>query len=160
MKIICIKLDLSIIVSASFSNKFMLKDRNYRTHNTEILNLDENKFVYKKNYLWRNRFSEILKSEVCTKWEKWIELKNYELTNSQCKIWEKIMKQYKSSLRSCRQCKLWMIQENFKKWNQIMVGDCLTFPVNQRWFQVLVPCWAVTNACHVEYIGIFGERFW
>ena len=26
----------------------MLKDRNYSTHNTVFLNLDENKFVYKK----------------------------------------------------------------------------------------------------------------
>ena len=43
-----IKLEPSIIVSASFSNKLMLKDRTYRTHNTDILNLDENKFFYKK----------------------------------------------------------------------------------------------------------------
>ena len=32
-------------------------------------------------------------------------------------------------------------------WNQITVGDCLTFPVNQQRFQVLVRCWAATNAC-------------
>ena len=50
-----IKLDLSIIVSVSFSNKLLLKDRNYRTHNTDMLNLDENKVVYKKNDLWRRR---------------------------------------------------------------------------------------------------------
>ena len=37
------------IVSVSFSNKLMLNDWNYRTHNTDLLNLDENKFVYKKN---------------------------------------------------------------------------------------------------------------
>ena len=42
---------------------------------------------------------------------------------------------------------LWMIQENLKKWNQITVGDCLTFPVNLQWFHILVPCWAATNAC-------------
>ena len=29
---------------------------------------------------------------------------------------------------------------DFKKWNRITVGDCLTFPVNQQRFQVLVPC--------------------
>ena len=45
------------------------------------------KFVYKKNYLWRKRFTEILKSEVCTKWEIWRDLKNYELTKSHCKNW-------------------------------------------------------------------------
>ena len=33
---------------SELSNKLALKDRNYRTHNTDILNLDENKFVYEK----------------------------------------------------------------------------------------------------------------
>ena len=32
------------------SNKLMLKDWNYKTHNTDLLNLNENKFVYKKKY--------------------------------------------------------------------------------------------------------------
>ena len=80
-----IKLDLSIVVSVSSSNMLMLKDWNYKTHNTDTLNLDDNKFVYKKNYLWRKRSSETLRSEVCTTWEKWRELKKYELTKSQCK---------------------------------------------------------------------------
>ena len=31
--------------------KLMLKDWNCRAHSTDILNLDENKFVHKKNYL-------------------------------------------------------------------------------------------------------------
>ena len=30
-----------------------------------------------------------------------------------------------------------MIQEKFKTWNQITMGDCLTFPVNEQVFQVL-----------------------
>ena len=55
----------------------------------------------------------------------------------------------------CRKCKntwiLWMIQENFMKWNRIILGDCLTFPVNLQWFQVLVPCWAATNACPLTH---------
>ena len=42
-------MDPSISASVSFSNKLELKDWNYRTLNTDILNLDENKFVYKKN---------------------------------------------------------------------------------------------------------------
>ena len=42
---------LSIIVSMSFSNMLVLRDWNYKTHNTDTVNLDENKFVYKKNYL-------------------------------------------------------------------------------------------------------------
>ena len=46
-----IKLDLSIIASVSHSNMLTLKDWNYKTLNTDTLNLDENKYVYKKNYL-------------------------------------------------------------------------------------------------------------
>ena len=50
--------------------------------------------------------------------------------------------------------------------NQIIVEGCLTFPVNVRWFQVLVPCWAATNACLLTH-GInldyrrtfFGNQF-
>ena len=78
--------NLSIFASVSFSNKLKLKDWNWRTHNTDISNLDEHKFVYKKNYLWRKMFSEILKYEACTRWEKWKELSSsYELMTSQCK---------------------------------------------------------------------------
>ena len=32
----------------------MLKDCNYKTLNTDTLNLDETKFVYKKNYLGKD----------------------------------------------------------------------------------------------------------
>ena len=77
------------------------------------------------------------------------------------------MRRYKSSLLSCRKCKIiWilkMMQDNFKRWNQITVGDCRTFPVILQWFQVLVPCWAATKACLLTH-GIklhYGEkRFW
>ena len=48
----------------------MHKDWNYRTHKTDILNLDEKKLVHKKSHLRRKNFFEILRSEVCMKWEK------------------------------------------------------------------------------------------
>ena len=99
-----IKLDPSIIASLSFSNKVTLKDWSYRTLNTDILSLDGKKFVYNKSYLWRKRFSEIFKSEASTKREKWKQLKNYELTKSQCKNWEKVMRQNIRSLLSNRKC--------------------------------------------------------
>ena len=47
------KWDVSKAVSMSFSNKLVLKDWNYRTPITGMLNLFENKFDYKKNNLWR-----------------------------------------------------------------------------------------------------------
>ena len=37
--------------SVSYSNMFMFRDWNYQTLNTDTLNLDENKYVYKKSYL-------------------------------------------------------------------------------------------------------------
>ena len=55
IKIICsvrhIKLDLSVTASVSFSNKLMLKDWNYRTLNTDILSLHENKYVHPQEEL-------------------------------------------------------------------------------------------------------------
>ena len=53
----------------------------------------------------------------------------------------------------------------FKKWKRITVGDCITVPVNQQRFQVLVPCWAATNACHLthgirlDYCKTFCNQF-
>ena len=83
------------------------------------------------------------------------ELKNYELMNSQHKNEETTMRQCRSSLLSCKKCKirwfLWMILENFQEVNQITVGDCLTFPVSLQWFQVIVPCWAGTNVCPLTH---------
>ena len=50
--------------------------------------------------------------------------------------------------------------------NQIIVEDCLTFPVNLRWFQVLVRCSAATKDCHLihgMHLGlqqdVFGNQF-
>ena len=76
------------------------------------------------------------------------------------KLQEKIMRQYKSALLSCKKCQSWwillVIRENFKKRNQITVEHCLTFPVNLQWFQVLVPCWAATIACLMTH-GIYRD---
>ena len=82
-----IKSDLSIAVSMSFSNKLTLKDWNwnYKIPIMDFLNPEEKKLDYKKNYLWRKKCFERLKYEIFTRWEKWRELKNYELTNSKYK---------------------------------------------------------------------------
>ena len=47
-----IKGDLLTVASMNFSNKLMLKDWNWRTPITDILNLEENSYACKKNYLW------------------------------------------------------------------------------------------------------------
>ena len=104
-----------------------------------MLNLDENKFDNRKNYLWRRKFSEILRSEVCTKWEKWRELKNLQVDEvSGRKLRERSRDNTKAHFPTAVFCKNrwipWTIQENFKMRNQITVGDCLTFPVNLQRF--------------------------
>ena len=53
--------------------RLALQDAQY-----DLLNLDENKIDYKKNCLWKKKFSKILKSEIRTKWEKLRERKNFE----------------------------------------------------------------------------------
>ena len=57
----------SINASVNYNDKRKSKDWRYRTHDTDLLNLDENKFDCKKNYLWKKTFSEIPISEICTK---------------------------------------------------------------------------------------------
>ena len=56
-----------------------------------------------------------------------------------------------------------MILEIFKMWSHIRVEDCLTFPVNLRWFTVF-SCFAQPRqkiaAWHMESIWIIGKRFW
>ena len=111
----------------------MLSDWNCRTPNTDMSNLEESWYDYKKNYLWKKKHFEILRLQVRTRWEKWREVKNYESTSSQYKNYEKVMRQYRGSLHKCRKFKrrwiAWTTLENFKKWNRITVGDSLTFPV-------------------------------
>ena len=62
----------------SFSNKLMLNDWIWRTPITDMLNLDENKLDYKKNKSWKKKLFKKLKFEMCTRWEKWREVRNYE----------------------------------------------------------------------------------
>ena len=60
---------------------------------------------------------------------------------------------------------LWMILENFKMWNRIIVEGCLTLPVNLWWFRVHVPCSTATKiaAWHMQSIwlqeNVFGTQF-
>ena len=56
-----------------------------------------------------------------------------------------------------------MIRENFKKWNQITVGDSLTFPVNQQRHQVHAEPRQALASWHMEYFwmtgNVFGNQF-
>ena len=68
----------SISESVNYNDKRKSKDWRYRTHNVDLLSPDENKFDYKKNCPGKNKFSELRKSEICTKWEKLRERNNNE----------------------------------------------------------------------------------
>ena len=138
---------LNNCISELQQNMHMLKDWNYKTHNTDTLNLDKNKFGYKNNYLWRKRFSEILKyartgrNEESSRTTSWRSLS----AKIERKSWDDTEASSPRNFRKCRKTWiLWMIRDNFKKWNQTAVGDCRTFPVSLQWFQVLVPCSAAT----------------
>ena len=120
-----------------------------------------------KTYLWRKKFSELLRSEVCTKWEKRRELKNYELSKSQCKNKEKIItRHYRSSLASCSTCKsrwiLWMIQENSRSGIKLQWDIVLRFQsiCNDSMFSFHAEPRQTPAFWDKGYIGITGKRFW
>ena len=150
------KWNLLTSVLVSFSNKLMLNDWNWRTPITDTLNLDDTKCDYKKNQLWKKKLFEILKIRSMHEMEEMKRAQELRVDEiSQCKILQKIMRQYKNPLRSCRKFKdrwiLRMIQENFKKWSRITVEFFHTFPVNLQGFQVHALCLAATNACHLTH---------
>ena len=59
--------NLSQSALVNYNDKRKSKDWHYRTHNTDCLNLAENKFDFKKELSMKEKkFSEILKSELCT----------------------------------------------------------------------------------------------
>ena len=59
----------STSASVNYNDKRKSNDWRCGTHNTDFMSPDENEFDYKKNRPGRKKFSEILKSEICTKWD-------------------------------------------------------------------------------------------
>ena len=136
------KLNLSVNVLVSFSNKIHAQRLEIQdTHNTDLLNLDENKFVYKKNIdeersspRYSNpKYARNGRNEDRSRTSSWRRLS--------AKIKRKSSYNAKAHLSRCKK-----MQEEMNSMNDL-VGDCPTFPVSLQWFQVLVPCWAATNAC-------------
>ena len=153
--------NLSICAPVSYNDKRKSKDWHCRTHNTDLLNLEENKFEYKKNYLWRKNFSEIRKSEICTEWEKLWECKNF-----QCKSWKKIARQFKSSLPIASNARtnefyewLWRFSRCGIKlqWKILLLSQSIGSCSKSSWYAKTRQTLATR---HVEYIWITGKRFW
>ena len=99
----------------------------------DILNLEENKLVDKKNHLWRKKLlrdTQIRNIHELAEIKKAQELRVGEFS-VQKKKWHETIQKLTS-----------MNDSGEFRGNQITVGDFLTFPVNQQRFQVLLPCWA------------------
>ena len=152
-----IKLDLSMIVSVSFSNYLVLQDWNYRTHNT-----DKNWISTRTKSSTRRiiisegrRFSEILRSEACTRWENEESSRTASWRLLNTKIERKSWDDTKSHFSVAGNARSDEFHEWFRKLSRSGIEsqweDCLAFPVNLRWSQVLVPCWAATNACNLTH---------
>ena len=117
----------------------------WRTLNTDMLSVDENNLNYKKKAL---RETQIRNTHEMGEMKRAQELRVDEVS-VQTLMESHETKAHFTNAGNARI--LWMTEENFKKWNRITVGECLSFPVNQQRFQVLVPCWAATNACHLTH---------
>ena len=136
-------------------NERRSKTGHHTTYTTDLLYLHDNKFDYKQNCIWKKKFSEILKSEMCTKWEKLTERKNNELTKSQCK---RVRENHETIQKLTSQLQEMQEQMNsmndsgdYKMWNRITAEDCFTFPVNLWWFRVLALCSAATEDCRLTH---------
>ena len=119
-----------MIASLSFSNKLILKDWNYRTLNKDILNLDENKFVYKMNYRARKK---VLRDTQIRSMHELGEMKRaQELRVGEVSV-QKLRENHEPIQKLTSQ--LQEMQEQMNSMSdsgelQITVGDCLTFPVS------------------------------
>ena len=161
-----IKLDLSIIVSVSFSNNLLLKDWNYRTHSTDILSLDEDKFVDKKNYPWRKsslRYSDPKhardggneeSSRTTSWWSLSAKVKRKSRDNTKRCFsvagnarWDEFYEWFKRISRSGIKIQ-WEIVLRFQ-------STC-----NDSKFSFHAEPRQTLASWHMEYIGIKGKRFW
>ena len=56
-----------ISASVNYNHKRKSKHWHYSTRNADLMKPEENKFDHRKNCLRKKKFSEMLKSEICTK---------------------------------------------------------------------------------------------
>ena len=162
-----IKLVLSITVSVSFNNMPMLKDWNCKTLNTDTLNLDENKLVYKKNYLWRKRF---LRDTPIRSMHEMGEMKRAQeriaswssLSAKNARKWDST-KAHLSVAGNARTDEFYewfgrISRSGIKLQREIVLRSQSACNDSKFWFhaeQRQTPA-----SWHMEYIGITGKRFW
>ena len=150
-----IKWDLLTVVSMNFINELMFKDWNWWTFITDMLNLEENKLIYKKSYLRRKKFSEIPKHEVRTNWERWRELMNYELTDD--------TKAHFTNAGNARADEFyewfrWISRSGIESQWEIVLRSQSTSSDSRFLFHA-EPRQTLANL-YIEYVWTTGERFW
>ena len=152
--------NLSRSASVNYYNKRKSKGWHYRTHNTDLLSPDENKFDYKKNCLWRKSSPKYSNpkdarngsSRTMNRW-------------SLCKNAENITRQFSSSFSKCSK-----LQEQMNSLNDS--GD---FQDVESFYSGTLSHVSSFNDCefsrfaqprqkiaawHMESIWISGTRFW
>ena len=145
-------------------NERRSKTEHYRTFKTNLLNLIENKLHCKRKCYERKKFFEIRRFEVCTGKMKGAQVQQVDEFSMEN------LRENHETLPSCSECKnrwsLRTVLEKSRILNQNLVEDCLAFPVNLKWFRVLLRCSAATKDCrfiHGKQSGVqenvFGNLF-
>ena len=122
---------------------------------TDILNLEEQSRLQEE----ASSKEKVLRNRIRSMHEMWEMKRAQELWTD--KVFAKNRRKSRNNSTfhfpsAANKCKnkwiLWVILEILRMWNQIIVGDCHTFPVKQQAFQVLVPCSAAIKDCSL-YMG-------
>ena len=161
------KWNLLTLASVNFSSKFLFKDWNWRTPISRIFWISKRTISTSRRIIYEGK-----RASRNSDTEKTRDGRNEEssrITNRRSlsakiegKSRDNSTAHYPIAAHATNKWILWTMQWNFNKWNRITVGDCITFPVKKQRCQVLVPCWAATNACHLIH-GIrldCRETFW
>ena len=112
----------------------MLNDWNWREPVTD--NVDENKYKYKKNQLWKKKLFEILRLQVCMIWEKMKRAQELRVDDFSA---QKLRESHETIQRLTSQVQeLQDRMSHLNDWNKS--GFFHTFPVNQKGFQVRDLC--------------------
>ena len=134
----------STSASVSDNDKRKSKDWRYRTHKTDLLSPDENKFDHKKNSSMKEK---VLRNTQFQNMHGIGEIKRAQEQRIDVVSLQKFRANHETIQQLTAQLQQMREQMNsmsdsvdFKMWNQIKVEECLTFPVESNW--------------------IAGKRFW
>ena len=163
-----IRWDLLTVVSMSFSNKLMLNDWIWRTHITDMfesrweqVRLQEELSLKEKAL----RETQIRNKHVMGEMKR----THSRTTNRQIlctsierKSWDSTKAHFTNAVYAKERMNSKNDSGEFQEVRiEITVVDCLTFPVNLRWFWVLALCWAAKKRLPLDtWTMCQDKRFW